>query len=225
MNSSKFVLIVGGGKIGFYLARELLSQGNEVVLIERDKELFRQLFKSMENNIILGDGCEINVLIEAGIERADVVVATTGYDEDNYVICQIAKKKFGVSRTVSRLRDPKNEELFKRAGIDQTVSSTRIIFNILEQQIESSHVIPIAALQNGNIAVIQIDLTETSPACGKKIIDLGLPKGVLIISIIRNEMSVIPQANTILNEDDTLIILMPQEKDKEINQFFISNVI
>ena len=225
MNSSKFVLIIGGGKVGFYLSRELLSQGNEVVLIERDKELFRQLVKSMENNIILGDGCEINVLIEAGIERADVVVATTGYDEDNYVICQIAKKKFGVPRTVSRLRDPKNEELFKRAGIDQTVSSTRIIFNILEQQIESSHVIPIAALQNGNIAVIQIDLTETSPACGKRIIDLELPKGILIISIIRNEISVIPQANTILNEDDSLIILMPQEKDKEINQYFISSEI
>lgn len=222
MDTSKFVLIVGGGKIGFYLARELIRQKNEVILIERDQELYTQLRKTLEGYIILGDGCELRVLKEAGIERADVVVATTGYDEDNYVICQIAKQRFGVPKTVSRLRDPKNEELFKLAGIDQTVSSTRIIFNILEQQIDASPLIPITALQNGNIEVVQIDIDQSSPAFNKRIIDLNLPKGVLIISILRNNISIIPQANTVIEEKDNLIILMPQASSLEVSNFFVT---
>lgn len=222
MDTSKFVLIVGGGKIGFYLARELIRQKNEVILIERDQELYTQLRKTLEGYIILGDGCELRVLKEAGIERADVVVATTGYDEDNYVICQIAKQRFGVPKTVSRLRDPKNEELFKLAGIDQTVSSTRIIFNILEQQIDASPLIPITALQNGNIEVVQIDIDQSSPAFNKRIIDLNLPKGVLIISILRNNISIIPQANTVIEEKDNLIILMPQANSLEVSNFFVT---
>ncbi|MBP5273436.1 MAG: TrkA family potassium uptake protein, partial [Abditibacteriota bacterium] len=158
MRATKFILIIGGGKIGSYLARELYSQGNEVVLIERDRVLAHSLSRSTGYSVINGDGCELNVLRDAGVERADVVVATTGYDEDNYVICTIAKTKFGVPRTVSRLRDPKNEEIFKKAGIDQTVSSTRIIFNMLEKQIYSSPMIPVTALKNGNIEVVQIEI-------------------------------------------------------------------
>ncbi|MBR4749813.1 MAG: TrkA family potassium uptake protein [Abditibacteriota bacterium] len=221
MRTSKFILIIGGGKIGSYLARELYSQGNEIVLIEREKSVIGSLERNTGYSIVHGDGCELGVLREAGIERADVVVATTGYDEDNYVVCTIAKQKFGVPRTVSRLRDPKNEELFKRAGIDQTVSSTRIIFNMLEKQIESSPMIPVTALQNGNIEVVQIDIEEDSPAKGVSIIDLGLPKGVLIISILRNDTSVIPQAATVFEEHDTVLILMPGTLKADVSRFFI----
>ncbi len=221
MRAAKFILIVGGGKVGSYLARELYTQGNEIVLIERDRTLAYQLSRNTGYSVITGDGCELSILREAGVERADVVVATTGYDEDNYVICTIAKTKFGVPRTVSRLRDPKNEEIFKKAGIDQTVSSTRIIFNMLEKQIESSPMIPVTALQNGNIEIVQIDIDEDSPAKGVSIIDMGLPKAVLIISIVRNDISVIPQASTVFEEKDTVLILMPGTLKSDVSRFFI----
>ncbi len=132
--------------------------------------------------IVHGDGCEIRTMSEIGMGRANVVVAVTGDDEDNLVICQMAKRKFGVPRTIARVNDPKNEELFKELGIDQTVSSTRIIFNLLEQQIETGQVIPLAALKKGEIEVVEANITPGSAVAGLKIGQIDLPLNTLIIS-------------------------------------------
>jgi len=222
MLNQRFILIIGGGHLGYYLSKALIDSGNEVVLIERDKNVVSELRHVLGDVVIQGDGTDLGVLVMAGIERADIIVATTGYDEDNFTIALMAKEHFGVPKAVTRLRDPNNETLFKNCGIDETVCSTSVILSLLEQQIDSSSVIPIAALDKGNIEVVELKLDEFSPAIGLKISDLGLKKGCLIISIIRGEKSYIPVADSILSVDDEIILLIPKGTLNEIKGVFIN---
>ena len=223
MIKQKFILIIGGGHLGYYLAKALLSAGNEIVIVERDKTTADNLLQELKDCVVVGDATEISVLDNAGAGRADIVVTTTGYDEDNFTIAIIAKKRFGVPKTVARLRDPNNEAIFKKFGIDETVCSTSVILNLLEQQIDSQAIIPITALDKGNIEVVELKLDEYSPAIGVLIRDLGLPEGNLIISIIRGETSIIPKANSLLAVDDELILLIPKGTSAEIQKYFISS--
>lgn len=221
MINKKFILIVGGGHLGYYLAKALIEDDNEVVIIEREKSVFENLVKELGDSVVFGDGTELGILKMAGVERADIVVTTTGYDEDNFTIATISKQNFGVPKTVSRLRDPNNEQLFKSCGIDETVCSTSVILNLLEQQIDSQSIIPITALDKGNIEVVELKLDEYSPAVGVQIRDLGLPVGNLIISIIRGETSHIPMADSVLAVDDVLILLIPKGTSSQIEKYFL----
>lgn len=215
-----YVIIVGGGKVGYHLSKALYAEGNEVLVIEKDRKTAELLTGELGEMVMLGDGCEIRIMNEAGMGRANVVVAVTGDDEDNLVICQMAKKKFGVPRTIARVNDPKNEELFQQLGIDQTVSSTRIIFNLLEQQIETGQVIPLAALKKGEIEVVEADITSTSPAQGMKIGQLDLPANALIISVIRDGHAIIPHADTKLRSGDSVIAMIKADSEKELRDIF-----
>ncbi|MHB9036833.1 MAG: potassium channel family protein [Armatimonadota bacterium] len=215
-----YVIIVGGGKVGYHLSRTLIEEGHEVLIVEKDRKTADALADELGEMVMLGDGCEIRTMTEAGMSRANVVVAVTGDDEDNLVICQMAKRKFGVPRTLARVNDPKNEELFQQLGIDQTVSSTRIIFNLLEQQIETGQVIPLAALKKGEIEVVEADITSGSPALGMKIGQLELPANALIISVIRDGHATIPHADTKLRLGDSVIAMIKAEREKELRTIF-----
>lgn len=215
-----YVILVGAGKVGYYLAKALLAEKHEVVMMEKDRKTADLLAEELGDVVLYGDGCEIRTMNEAGMGRANVVVAVTGDDEDNLVICQMAKSKFGVPRTIARVNDPKNEELFRRLGIDQTVSSTRIIFNLLEQQIETGKVIPLAALKKGEMEVVEADITSASPVAGQKVGQLELPTGSLIISIIRDEHAILPHADTKLRVDDCVIVMIKAEKEKDLREVF-----
>lgn len=215
-----YVIVVGGGKVGYHLTKTLIQEGHEVLLIEKDPKSINYLTDMLGDVVMLGDGCEVRTMDEAGMGRANVVVAVTGDDEDNLVICQMAKRKFGVPRTLARVNDPKNEALFQELGIDQTVSSTRVIFNLLEQQIESGQVIPLAALKKGEIEVVEADLTATSPVVGKKIGQVDLPPNTLIISVIRDGHATIPHADTRLREGDSVIAMIKSERERELREVF-----
>jgi len=215
-----YVIIVGGGKVGYYLTKELGQEGHEVLVIEKDRKTAAFLAEELGEIVMLGDGCEIRTMAEAGMGRANVVVAVTGDDEDNLVICQMAKRQFGVPRTIARVNDPKNEALLRELGIDQTVSSTRIIFNLLEQQIETGQVIPLAALKNGEIEVVEANITGESPVVGMKIGQLDLPSNTLIISVIRDEHATIPHADTKLRSGDSVIAMIKAEREKELRAVF-----
>ncbi|MEN6356886.1 MAG: NAD-binding protein [Armatimonadota bacterium] len=215
-----YVIIVGGGKVGYHLSRALCAEGNEVLIIEKDRKTAELLTGELGETVMHGDGCEIRTMNEAGMGRANVVVAVTGDDEDNLVICQMAKRKFGVPRTIARVNDPKNEELFQQLGIDQTVSSTRIIFNLLEQQIETGQVIPLAALKKGEIEVVEADINSSSPANGVKIGQLDLPANALIISVIRDDHAIIPHADTKLRAGDSVIAMIKADREKELRDIF-----
>ena len=215
-----YIIVAGGGKVGHYLTRALLDAGHEVLLLEKDKSLADYLTHELGEAVARGDACEVRTMREVGMERADVVVATTGDDEDNLVVCQMAKLKFKVPRTIARVNNPQNEDIFQRLGIDATVSSTKIIFNLIEQQIETGQVMPLAQLQRGNIEIVEVDLGPDSPIVGKKIPQIGLPDDALIISIIRDEHAILPNIDVQFKEGDSVITLVAAEKESQLRAAF-----
>ena len=214
-----YVIVVGGGKVGYYLSKQLIAEDHEVLLMEKDRRRQAMLAEELGEVVVQGDGCEVRVMEEAGFGRADVVVAVTGDDEDNLVLCQMAKRKFSAPRTVARVNNPANQELFQKLGIDTTVSSTQIIFNLLEQQIEPGEIIPVGALKNGNIEVVAIGLSAKSPVLGRAIKDLELGSA-LIISIVRNDHAQLPQADTRFENGDQVIVMVPADEEMKLRRIF-----
>ena len=215
-----YVIVVGGGKVGYYLSKQLLAEGHEVLLLEKDRRRHALVAEELGDVAVQGDGCEVRVMREAGFGRADVIVAVTGDDEDNLVICQMAKASFETPRTVARVNNPENQVLFQRLGIDTTVSSTQIIFNLIEQQIEPGEVIPLGALRNGNIEVVAISVSEKSPVLGKSVRSLPLPGHSLIISLVRNDNAVLPESDTIFTANDTVIALVNAADEPRLREIF-----
>ncbi len=217
-----YVIVVGGGKVGYYLTKALMAEGNEVLVIEKDRKAAEALTSEFGDVVLWGDGCEIRTVAEAGMGRANVVVAVTQDDADNLVICQMARR-FGVSRTIARVNDPKNEGLFLELGIDQTVSSTRIIFNLLEQRIDSGQIIPLVALRNGEIEVVEVDIKPDSPVVGKQISELGLPKDALIISVVCDDHAIIPTSDTKLKPGDSVIAMVKSNQEALLRDVFAAS--
>ncbi len=215
-----YVIVVGGGKVGYYLTKQLLTEGHEVLLLEKDRRRQAALAEQMGEVVVQGDGCEVRIMSEAGFGRADVIVAVTGDDEDNLVICQMAKRKFQAPRTVARVNDPDNLVLFEKLGIDTTVSSTQIIFNLLDQQIETGEIIPLAALKNGNIEIVAITVSERSPVLGKNVRDLPLPGDALIISVVRDQHALLPQGDIRFENGDTAIAMVVADEEPQLRHIF-----
>ena len=215
-----YVIVVGGGKVGYYLTKQLLTEGHEVLLLEKDRRRQSMLAEQLGEVVVQGDGCEVRIMSEAGFGRADVIVAVTGDDEDNLVICQMAKKKFQAPRTVARVNDPANVSLFQKLGIDTTVSSTQIIFNLLEQQIEPGEIIPLGALKNGNIEVVAIALSKRSPVLNRRVKELVLPGNALIISIVRSDHAMIPVAETVFEVEDTVLAMVVADEEPQLRHIF-----
>ena len=215
-----YVIVVGGGKVGYYLTKQLASEGHEVLLLEKDRRRQAMLAEQLGDVVMQGDGCEVRIMAEAGFGRADVIVAVTGDDEDNLVICQMAKKNFQAPRTVARVNDPANLTLFERLGIDTTVSSTQIIFNLLEQQIEPGEIIPLGALKNGNIEVVAISVSGRSPVLGRTVRDLPLPGNALIISVVRRENALLPQGDIRFEAGDSVIAMVAADEEPHLRHVF-----
>jgi trk system potassium uptake protein len=215
-----YVIVVGAGKIGYYLSKRLAVEGHEVVLMEKDRRRAALLAEELGEMVMQGDGCEVALMKEAGFGRADVIVAVTGDDEDNLVICQMAKRQFSVPKTLARVNDPENEQLFQQLGIDTTVSSTSLIFNLIDQQIEPGEIIPLGALKKGNIEVVAISVSDKSPVLGKLVKDLKLPKDALVISIVRDQNAVLPQGDTMFEAGDSVVALVSAKSEPELHSIF-----
>ncbi len=215
-----YVLIAGGGDIGYHLAKALHQHGYEVLLIEKNRKRANELSDEMGERVMYGDACEVRVLNEAGARRADVVVAATGDDEDNLIISQIAQNFFKVKRVLSVVRDPRHEALFFKLGIHETICSTRFIFNILEQEVEYGEVLPIGALLRGEIEVIEAEVTPESPVVGKSIGELTLPPRTLLSAVVRSGQVVLGIPNLILQPGDTVVALTPPEYEKQLARVF-----
>src|SRR5215204_2456859 len=169
-----FVLVVGGGKVGYYLTKELIESGHEVALMEKDRGRADQIADEIGSVVIPHDGCEGKYLHEAGANRADIVAAVTGDDEDNLVICQMAKHHFDVPRTIARVNNPKNEALFKHLGVDELISPTRMILGSIEQDIPVHELLHLAQLEGGELELIEAQIAEDSPAIGRRPTDIPL---------------------------------------------------
>jgi trk system potassium uptake protein TrkA len=211
-----YCIIVGGGNVGYYLTKDLAAAGHEVLLLEKDRTRAARLVEELGEMALQGDGCEVRVMEEVGFGRADVIVAVTGEDEDNLIVCQMAKRKFDVPRTIARVNSPANEALFAQLGVDTTVSATRVIFNLIEQVVESDQVVPLAALSRGSLEIVQIELSEQSPVVGKRIADVRLPAEAHIVSLIRSEKGLLPTPDTVLAPGDSVLALVHTERENEL---------
>jgi trk system potassium uptake protein TrkA len=214
-----YVVIVGGGKVGFYLARSLVADGAEVLVIEKDPNKCDRIRAEIPGALsFCGDGCEMSVLEQSGTRRADVVAAVTGDDEDNLVICQIAKGRFGVGRTIARINNPRNEAIFGRLGIDVTVSSTSIIQAQLEQQIPTASLVHLLTLHGEGIEIVELHLQPGSPASGRTIQELGLPDDSLICIVIRKNHAMVPSGSTRLEAGDQLVAVVSVDHERLLRQ-------
>lgn len=214
-----YIIIVGGGKVGYNLTKLLLAEGHEVLLIEKDKTKTSGLAREFGESLMEGNGSRVSVLREAGANRADVLVAVTGTDEDNLVICQVSKAVFKCPRTIARVNDPRNESLFSALGIDATVSSTRLIDSLIEEQVKAEDmVIPLVTLRTGNVEIIEVDLSRSSGMMGKKIREIHLPEGAIFISIIRGDEVVIPRGDTELVPGDKVVALVKKEAEQALRE-------
>ncbi len=202
-----YIVIVGGGKVGSYLARMLTESGYEVTLVEERKE---QVVKVLEDqpglNVILGDGCEPYILDEARVLKADAVVAVTGHDEDNIVVCMLAKLEYEVPNTIARINNPKNEWLFRESfGVDVALSNTHMIAKLLQEEIALGDIVTLLKLKKGDVSLVEITLAEDSAAVGQAIKDLPLPVEVVLATIIRGNELVLPKGTTVLETGDEIL--------------------
>ena len=215
-----YVIIIGGGNVGYYLTKDLVGAGHEVLLLEKERARAQRLAEDLGEVVQQGDGCEARVMEEMGFARADVIVAATGEDEDNLIVCQMAKQRFGITRTIARVNSPANEALFAQLGIDTTVSATRLIFNLIEQEIEVDHLIPVAALARGHLEIVSNELSDQSPVVGRSIGEIALPGDAHIIAILRNDKGMLPSPNAILQVGDTVLTLVQQDQEPDLHGVF-----
>lgn len=219
-----YILIVGGGKVGYYLTKTLVNEGsNEILLIERNPqkvEIYTERFGSV---IVQGNGDEAATLERAGAGRADVVIAVTGDDEDNLVICQMAKKRFNVPRTIARINNPKNEELFRRLGIDTTISATNVILNLIEQMIPERHFVHLMTLRHGDLAIVEGVIPPDSPVNGRTLADIPFPTGVVIAAVMRGADLILPTGGTILQEGDEVVAVTKREQENALRELLLSS--
>ncbi len=206
-----FVLVVGGGKVGYYLSRELIENGHEVVLMEKDRSRADQIADEIGSIVVAHDGCEGKYLGEAGCARADIVAAVTGDDEDNLVICQMAKHHFDVGRTIARVNNPKNEALFRHLGVDEIISPTRMILGSIEQDIPVHELLHLATLGEGELEIIEAHLQEGSPAIGRTAGELTMPEGCSLFAIVRNGIATPLRPDMTLHVGDKVIAIGPSE--------------
>jgi trk system potassium uptake protein TrkA len=218
-----FVLVIGGGKVGYYLTKELIGSGHEVVLMEKDKERANQIADEIGSIVISHDGCEGKYLAEAGANRADIVAAVTGDDEDNLVICQMAKHHFDVPRTIARVNNPKNEALFKHLGVDELISPTRMILGSIEQDIPVHELLHLGALGEGELELIEAHLQLGSPAIGRAPKDLAMPDGCSLFAVIRDGVATPLRPDTILAEGDKVIAIGKSECEALLHEQLIGD--
>jgi trk system potassium uptake protein TrkA len=217
-----FVLIVGGGKVGTYLARALLAQQHEVVIVEKDgrKQLYMQ--NILESDItVIGDGCDPLVLERAGINRADVVVADTGDDEDNLVICLIAKRQ-SKARCIARVNNPKNKEIFESIDREKPItliSSTEIVLDLINEHVNARDYSILTKLRNGELELVKLTVPAGSPAGGKRIVEIGLPRGSIVVAVERKGHDlVIPSGETALEAGDEVVVMCKQDNRLDVRR-------
>ncbi|HEX7950247.1 MAG TPA: TrkA family potassium uptake protein [Candidatus Limnocylindrales bacterium] len=213
-----FVLVVGGGKVGYYLTRELLESGHEVVLMEKDRVRASQIADEIGSIVVAQDGCEGKYLGEAGCSRADIVAAVTGDDEDNLVICQMAKHHFDVPRTIARVNNPQNEGLFRHLGVDEIISPTRMILGSIEQDIPVHELLHLAALGESDLEIIEAQLNEGSPAVGRAASDLQIPEGCSLFAVVRENVATAVRSDTVLKVGDKVIAIGKSDCDAQLRE-------
>src|SRR5882724_1605798 len=215
-----YIIIVGAGKVGWNLARELLEKGHEVTLMESDRERFAAVEQELEHNVQYGDGSELWVLERAGISRADLVIAVTGDDEDNILICQVAREKYLVDQIIARVNNPRNRRHFDLLEIKPSVSATDLILRLLEHEVPEYGLVHLLDLQEEQLEIIEMLLGKDCAVTGRRVGDLQMPEGSLLISVLRSGKGFVPTADTVLEEGDEVLAVLDPGKEDELKNLF-----
>jgi len=214
-----YLLIAGGGKVGSNLARGLIREGYEVTLIEQRPARFAQLEVEFEHQVHRGDACELFVLERAGIRRPpDVVVAVTGDDEDNIVICQLAREHYGIEKTIARVNDPRNQPYFELLGISPTVSATASIMGLIEHEVPEHGLIHLLELKQENLEIVEIGIDKEASCAGRAIDRIQLPSGSRIISVVRDGKARLPEGEMTLETGDAVLAILESGREDELRR-------
>jgi trk system potassium uptake protein TrkA len=217
-----YVLIAGGGKVGANLTRSLLRAGHEVTLVEQKPYRFDKLEAEFEHQVIRGDATELFVLERAGIKRPpDLVLSLTGDDEDNMVICQIAREKYGVEKVIARVNDPRNQQHFDLLGIGQTVCASSNIVALVEHEVPEHELIHLLELRKENLEIVEVQIDKDAPCAGRTIERLKLPEGARLISVMRDGRSEIAVGTTELLPGDQVLAILEPGKEDELRRILV----
>jgi trk system potassium uptake protein len=215
-----YVIVVGAGKVGWNLARELIDKGNELTVVENDRARFATVEEELEHAVQYGDGSELWVLERAGMERADLVIAVTGDDEDNILICQVAREKYGVERVIARCNNPRNLQHFELLGVKPAVSATDLILRLIEHEVPRVGLLHLLDLPQERLEIIELEIRAGSPAAGKEVRNLGIPEGSLVISILRDGTGFVPLADSVVEEGDEVLLVLDTGLEDKITAVF-----
>jgi trk system potassium uptake protein TrkA len=215
-----YIMIAGAGKVGWNLARELLDKGNEVTLIENDRDRYSTVEQELEHNVQYGDASELWILERAGIQRADMVIAVTGDDEDNMLICQVAREKYLVDRIIARVNNPRNRQHFELLGIKPFVSATDLILRLLEHEVPEYGLVHLLDLPEERLEIIEMLLGDDSKAAGGRVGDLEMPDGSLLISVLRDGRGFVPGPDTVLEPGDEILAVLDPGLEDDLKEYF-----
>ncbi len=218
-----YVIIVGAGKVGRNLGRELMSKGHEVTLIEADRRRYLAMEEEFEHAIQYGDATELWVLERAGIQRADLVIAVTGDDEDNMLVCQVAKSKYLCERIIARVNNPRNHDHFRLLGIQPAVSATDLILRLIEHEVPRYGLVHLLALEEERLEIIELEVAAGARVDGVKISEIALPEGSLIISVLREGSGFVPKPDTVIQAGDEVLLVLDPGLESSITSFFQPN--
>ena len=218
-----YILIAGGGKVGANLARTLIRAGHEVSLIEQRDSRYQVLEAEFEHQVQIGDATEVFVLEQAGIARPpDMVIATTGDDEDNIIICQLAREKYGVPKVIARVNDPRNQPHFDLLGISPTVCATLSLLALVEHEVPEHELVHLLELRKENLEIVEVQIDHGSPCVGKAVDKILLPSGSQLISVVRNGQAKIADGDTTLEAGDQVLAILEPGKTDELKRVLLN---
>ena len=210
------IVIVGGGKLGYHLATIMLDRKHDVRLIEKNKLRCMRLANELDVEVICGDGAEIETVEDAGTQNADCFIAVTGQDQDNLVASQLAKRQFKAIKVIARANDPRNMDALRILGADIVVSSTEIITNLIEQEVDIAEMHLLATLNKGRAGICTMTLPPDTALEGVTLKDVDLPESSLVISIVRGDAMMIPNGNTVIHANDEIVAVCEGKSQKQL---------
>jgi trk system potassium uptake protein TrkA len=216
------VVVAGGGSVGKFIASQLHVGGHDVLLIENDPSVVRRALADREPPGVTwfqADACEVSKLAEAEVDKADVVAAVTGDDEDNLVISLLAKQEFGVPRVVARVNNPKNEWMFNQMwGVDVAVSTPHLITALVEEAVSVGSFVRLLSFEGGRAKLAEVTLADGSPAADREIAELGLPRDSTVVAVVRNDRVLVPRGDTMIRVGDEVLVLVTTDSEEDVRR-------
>ena len=219
-----YVVIAGAGKVGRNLARELIAKDHEVTVIESNRARYLACEEEFEHAVQYGDATELWVLERAGIQRADLVIAVTGDDEDNMLVCQVAKEKYICDRVIARVNNPRNHEHFRLLGIQPAVSATDLILRLIEHEVPRYGFVHLLELEEERLEIIELEVTPDASVVGQPNSEIPLPEGSLLISVLRGGAGFVPRPDTVIEAGDEVLIVLDTALEADITALFAPNI-